>query len=78
MVLGIQRSDQSYLGAPQGETEIEVGDLLILYGRNSSLKELDERRSDASGDISHEKAVKEQQDVEREQKNAERRRKQKK
>lgn len=71
IVLGIHRTDGSYVGAPTGETEVEAGDILILYGRDSSIMDLDERRSDKSGDISHEKAVEEQKEVVREQKRAE-------
>jgi hypothetical protein len=60
IVLGIQRSDGSYVGAPDGKTIIEEGDLLILYGRDPVLKELDQRRFGKEGDESHRKAIAEQ------------------
>lgn len=58
MVLGIQRRDKTYVGAPNGSTYIRPFDLLILYGRKTALLELDSRRDDLTGEIAHEKAVK--------------------
>lgn len=61
LVLGIYRSDGSYLGVPRGDTEIEVGDTLILYGRSESVRELDTREAGSSGEQAHSRAVSEQQ-----------------
>jgi hypothetical protein len=66
-VLGIYRSDGSYIGAPKGNTEIYDDDTLILYGRAKPLKELDQRRGDFSGDQAHEQAVSEQKKYQEEQ-----------
>lgn len=60
VVLGIHRSDGSYVGVPRGETEIEAGDRLVLYGRRDDLMELDERRRGAAGDEAHQQALREQ------------------
>ncbi|HMB73251.1 MAG TPA: TrkA C-terminal domain-containing protein [Gammaproteobacteria bacterium] len=57
IVLGIERPDGSYLGAPQPDTVIEARDRLLIYGRAKNLEELDKRRRDAQGDLEHEKAV---------------------
>ncbi len=78
LVLGIRRTDASYVGTPSGETEIEAGDTLILYGRDRSIKDLDERESDHVGDISHKKAAEEQKEVVKEQERVENVRKMKK
>jgi hypothetical protein len=40
LVLGIERSDSTYLGAPRGTTTIKPGDTLILYGKMETLKDL--------------------------------------
>lgn len=66
-VLGIRRADRTYIGVPKGSTRIRPGDLLILYGRQSTLAELDSRRANAAGEKAHQKAVLVQQKVEREQ-----------
>ena len=66
-VLGIQRSDRSYLGAPHGDTYISPGDTLILYGRRSALSELNERQEGIVGEQAHRQAIANQQQIEREQ-----------
>jgi hypothetical protein len=63
IVLGIERSDGRYLGAPVPETEIEPGDELILYGRHPALRQLDERKAGVRGEAEHHQAVSEQQEV---------------
>lgn len=59
-ILGIIRDDGSYVGVPKADTEIYPGDTLILYGRSEQLQNLDKRRADITGDISHDEAVDEQ------------------
>ena len=66
-VLGIQRSDRSYVGAPHGDTYIFPGDTLILYGRRSALSELNERQEGIVGEQAHRQAIANQQQIEREQ-----------
>lgn len=56
-ILGITREDGSYVGVPRSKTEIYPGDTLILYGRSDVLQDLDKRRADIKGDISHQSAV---------------------
>ncbi len=67
VILGIQRSDKTYIGAPHGSTCISAGDLLILYGRKLGLMELDTRGAGATGEQAHENAVTAQQQIEQEQ-----------
>lgn len=45
VVLGLTRSDGTYTGAPTGSTTIQSGDLLVVYGREQSLDDLDRRSS---------------------------------
>ncbi len=59
-VLGIQTRNGRYIGALQGDTEINAGDILILYGRSEALSELESRRTGIHGDIQHNEAVAEQ------------------
>jgi len=61
LVLGIERADGSYVGAPRGETRVAVGDSLIVYGRQKNLEELDVRRDNLDGNVSHMLAVTRQQ-----------------
>ncbi|MCA9435039.1 MAG: TrkA C-terminal domain-containing protein [Candidatus Omnitrophica bacterium] len=64
IVIGIQRPDGKYVGAPTGASKINSGDVLILYGRDEQLAELDNRQFGFAGDIAHGKAVSEQKVVE--------------
>jgi Trk K+ transport system NAD-binding subunit len=63
LVLGVQRSEGGYLGAPKGTTRVHAGDTLILYGRSPVLADLDRRRSDRSGEDAHRAASADQQRV---------------
>jgi hypothetical protein len=60
VVLGIEHPDGRYLGAPKGETSIDVGDVLVLYSRSETIAELDHRPPGQSGDAAHQAAVREQ------------------
>jgi hypothetical protein len=60
-ILGIYRSDGSYVGVPQPDTEFDAGDTLVLYGRADSLQELDKRRTGVEGDTAHQAAVSEEE-----------------
>ncbi len=55
-VLGIHRGDL-YLGLPRGETRIEPGDRVVLYGRTDRLSELEHRATGAAGQQAHKLAV---------------------
>ncbi|NET03534.1 MAG: potassium transporter TrkA [Symploca sp. SIO2B6] len=61
LVLGIQRADKTYIGAPRGSTCICAHDILIIYGRLPALKELDSRRAGFAGEQAHWEAVAMQQ-----------------
>ncbi|MFC1597086.1 TrkA C-terminal domain-containing protein [Planctomycetota bacterium] len=60
LVLGIQRSDATYIGAPVGSTRVCEEDTLIVYGTISRLEELDQRRAGRAGVEAHLAAVTEQ------------------
>lgn len=64
LVLGIERPDGTYLGAPQGTTKIHAQDSLIAYGRVSALQALDQRRKDVRGERNRRQAVAEQHRIE--------------
>ncbi|REJ72302.1 MAG: potassium transporter TrkA [Planctomycetota bacterium] len=66
-VLGIQRENGRFLGVPRGETAVETGDELVLYGRKDRLSELDDRRRGSPGDEAHARAVSDQQEERRSQ-----------
>lgn len=57
LVLGIQRADGSFVGAPRGGTVVHAYDMLVLYGRSSILTDLDVRSADPDGDRAHDEAV---------------------
>lgn len=56
-ILGIEKVDSTYIGVPGYETVISVNDILILYGKEESIKQLDRRKATKAGDASHLKAV---------------------
>ena len=60
MVIGIQRGNGRFVGAPFGRTRVEAGDRLLLYGLDVALKDLDQRCCGPEGDAAHRKAVEEQ------------------
>jgi hypothetical protein len=64
VVLGIHRRGGSYVGAPDGETVIEAGDVLTVYGLEDHVVELDRRAHDEAGDEAHARAVAEQERLE--------------
>src|SRR6476659_3667875 len=51
LILGIERANGEYLGAPRGQTRIEPNDHLILYGQQEALANLDERRRSTASDV---------------------------
>lgn len=67
LVLGIQRADGTYTGAPTGRTPVHPDDTLILYGRSSLLAELDTRRAGLAGELAHHEAVAKQRSAAKEQ-----------
>ncbi len=63
LVLGIQRADGTFIGAPRGGTVVHTYDMLVLYGRTAVLADLDTRPADQRGDRAHEEAVEEQEHI---------------
>lgn len=68
-VLGIEREDGTFFGTPTGNTEIEKGDTLFIYGKEEILAMIDDRKSDFFGDLEHSRATeKQKKEVQEEQK----------
>lgn len=67
LVLGIQRTTGKYIGAPRGQTTVEAGDDLLVYGRSERLSELDRRPTGSEGSRKHVDAVVDQANVRREE-----------
>lgn len=59
-VLGIERADGGYVGVPEGETQVEAGDTLIVYARSEQIESLDERHR-IEGGVEHERGVADRQ-----------------
>ncbi len=57
LVLGIERKDGHYLGAPKGQTILEIGDMLLVYGPQEILVELNQRQTGYDGQLAHRRAV---------------------
>lgn len=70
LVLGIERPDGTYLGAPRGDATLRANDALLLYGRHEVIANLDERRGGAEGNWEHYKSIERQSMVEREEREA--------
>ncbi|MGD1806218.1 TrkA C-terminal domain-containing protein [Dapis sp. BLCC M126] len=66
-ILGIERSDGTFVGIPKGSTCIFAEDILILYGRRPVLSDLDSRLADIYGEEAHQKAVADRQKIQHEQ-----------
>ena len=64
LILGIEKPHGIYIGAPQGHTRVEAGDMLLVYGISESLDQLDNRRRGISGNAEHMAAVSRQQMLE--------------
>lgn len=60
IVLGVQRSDGTYDGAPDGQTRIAAGDVLVVYGRGDRVAELDVRGRGTAGEARHQQAADQQ------------------
>lgn len=60
LVLGIDKIDGTFVGAPRGKTRFHPGDTLILYGSRKLLRQLDQRAAGSRGNWEHVQAVDEQ------------------
>lgn len=58
-VLGIERPDGSYIGTPRGRTQVDAGDVLLVYGRGESIARVDARPNDWFAQGEHDRAVQE-------------------
>jgi len=65
VVLGLTRNDGRYIAAPTGTTVVHEDDVLVVYGPDERLRELDHRTAGPAGDAAHAAAVRKQQAVER-------------
>ena len=63
VVLGLLRKSGEFLGVPTGHSQIREGDTVIAYGRLHHLEEVDDRMRDALGDMAHEEAVRQQEQL---------------
>lgn len=64
LVLGVQRDD-GYIGAPKGDVQILPGDVVLVYGHQDRLADLDTRPSGRAGRVKHTEAKVDQADRER-------------
>lgn len=62
-VLGINRKNGTYLGIPGREATVCPGDTLILYGRASAIRRLDERKKDSKASFERRLSEKENKKV---------------
>lgn len=53
LVLGVQRGNGGYDGAPTGTTQVRAGDTMLLYGHRNRIAELDQRVRGPAGDAAH-------------------------
>lgn len=57
LVLAVHRRDGHFLGAPGPDVVLEPGDVLAVYGRGESVKELSGRIGGSAGARQHERSV---------------------
>ena len=53
LVLGIERVGGEFIGTPNGETKLDKGDNVIIYGRDSTIAGLSQRQPGFNGDVKH-------------------------
>lgn len=63
LILGIDRHNGVFEGAPRGHSVIAEGDTVIAYGRLNHLDELDDRHKGRDGDLAHLEAVRELEEI---------------
>lgn len=51
LVLGIERADDRYVGAPKGTARFHVGDVALLYGLRDTIERIDARQRDPEGEM---------------------------
>ena len=64
-VLALSRSDGSFYGAPAGETTIQDGDTLVVYGRTDALQKLEKRLKGSRGNKEHQSMMRQQKRVQK-------------
>jgi hypothetical protein len=67
VVLGLTRNGPGFIGTPTGGTHVRSGDVLLVYGREELLVELDDRPAGEAGDLAHRAAVARQERLEQRQ-----------
>ncbi len=63
IILAVVRKDATFIGAPQRETIIKPGDLLVIYGRAPAMENLEKRHKGVKGSVQHVKQMVEQEEV---------------
>lgn len=69
LILGIERADGKYVGAPKGNTKINTSDTLTMYGEASKIKSLSERKKGIVGDLEHDREVEEHEKTQEQEEN---------
>jgi hypothetical protein len=64
IVLGVQTPDGEYHGVPTRKTRLHAGDVVVLYGRQKAMENLDQRGKEVAGRMSHLEGVAEQRKLE--------------
>jgi len=62
-VIALSRKDGKFIGNPKGDTKMNEGDTLIVYGRAETLKKLEHRLKGIKGNQEHKDMVEEQKEV---------------
>lgn len=57
LVLAVNHANGDFIGVPHGDTRIEAGDTLIVYGHLDAIEALDRRRSSQLAEQSHREAT---------------------
>lgn len=57
VVLGVRRTDGSYLGAPRAATRLDAGDAVLLYGHEDQLSDLGSRPAGQEGEERRSRSV---------------------
>ncbi len=55
-VLGVERAEGTWTGAPKEDLQLQVGDVVVLYGRNAMLDDIASRLHGEDGDAASERS----------------------
>lgn len=67
LVLAVTRRNGDYLGAPKGDVELHPGDVVLMYGQQDRIADIDSRPPGYAGQVKHDQAKHDQARIDQEE-----------